>query len=623
MKIKLNSIIILLAIFSLKSYGQENKKIKTPATIQELKAAIEQVMEEEKIPAVGISMINQDGSVWVKTFGKSNIEKNIDANEKTMFRIGSTSKIFVSLSILKMQEEGLLSLKDTVRNLIPKIEFTNQWSKTNPILVEHLLEHTTGWDDLHLIEFAHNDTIPIKSKESLDFHPQSRVSRWIPGTRMSYCNSGFGVAAYIVEKISGKEFEDYVQENFFNPMGIKLATYFKNNNYKKYGATNYEKGEPQKYWHILHRPAGSINATPTDMLKLLQFFISEGKVDTLQIISKASLKRMETGTSSIGAKSGLEVGYGLSNYTFEHKKIIYHGHDGATVSALSDFLYNNEFKVGYSLLINSGNYWGFLRLGKLLKNFQTQNLKAVVFNEDKKYKEKTEGISGYYYLINTRRQNTYFMDIISSIKHIKLHGDTIITKGFFSGKVKNHLPVSAGLYKSAESGIIDMSITTDPLVGEVVVQGLAIFKKISVFLVFGGLGILTLWGLFLILSVIYGVIWPFRYWLRKIEKGASVKVRLWPLITSILYIVTVVLLLIGISDPFLYLGNPGFITISFIIFTIAFALTSFWAVFCVIKNRNTKMNKLVYWFSAVLSGLHLLVTIYLLWHGVIGMRLWT
>ena len=133
--------------------------------------------------------------------------------------------MFVSLAILKLQEQGLVSLKDKVRDLVPEIEFKNPWSKTAPVLVEHLLEHTTGWDDIHLTEYALNDPA-LSLKQGLDYHPHSRTSRWMPGTRMAYCNSGPPVAAYIVEKITGQTFEDYVEEHFFQPMGMESMTFF-------------------------------------------------------------------------------------------------------------------------------------------------------------------------------------------------------------------------------------------------------------------------------------------------------------------------------------------------------------------------------------------------------------
>ena len=188
LKIALTIILSIGLLISEQCIAQEKEKLTPPETIDELKIAIEKVLEETKTPAVGLALVNKDGPVWIAGMGKANIENNVDANENTMFRIGSTSKMFVSLAVLKLQEEGHLNLHDRVRDLVPEIEFENQWEDTNPILVEHLLEHTTGWDDFHLTEYAHNDSVPVSLKEGLDFHPHSRISRWIPGTRMAYCN---------------------------------------------------------------------------------------------------------------------------------------------------------------------------------------------------------------------------------------------------------------------------------------------------------------------------------------------------------------------------------------------------------------------------------------------------
>ena len=117
--------IVFFVLFAVQSHAQKKEAIQTPETIQELQVAIEKIMEEEKIPAVGIALVNEAGPVWVTSLGKVNVEKDLDADKNSMFRIGSTSKMFTSLAILKMQEEGLLSLKDTVRNLVPEIEFTH------------------------------------------------------------------------------------------------------------------------------------------------------------------------------------------------------------------------------------------------------------------------------------------------------------------------------------------------------------------------------------------------------------------------------------------------------------------------------------------------------------------
>ena len=202
------------------------KQETSPRTIDELKAEIGKILTETKTPGAGIAIVTRDGVIFAGGVGKADIAAGRPATADTLFRIGSVSKAFASLSILKLQEQGRLNLNDPVRKYVTDVAFENRWESTDPIRIVHLLEHTTGWDDLHLAEYASNDPKPLTLFEGLSYHPDSRVSRWRPGTRMAYCNAGPPVAAYIIEKITGKRFEDFVQENFFGPLHMDTASYF-------------------------------------------------------------------------------------------------------------------------------------------------------------------------------------------------------------------------------------------------------------------------------------------------------------------------------------------------------------------------------------------------------------
>ncbi len=327
-----------------------------PATLEELKTAVADVIREKDVPAVGIAMVDENGPVWVGALGKASLKDDVDADENTMFRIGSTSKMFVALSVLKLVEEGKLSLDDRVAGLAPDVIFENPWESTDPVRLVHLLEHTTGWDDIHLPEYAHSDPTPATLKEGLDFHPHSRISRWKPGTRMSYCNAGPPVAAYIVEQVTGQDFEQYVQENFFTPMGMDTMTYRLSDDVRQQGATLYANGnQPQEYWHIVMRPSGSINASPADMAKFVQFYLNRGADEGQQLISRSSLDRMETVTSTSGAKAGQSTGYGLHNYSSTYENWVYREHSGGVNGGLTEFSYLPEAGAGHAIMINSDN----------------------------------------------------------------------------------------------------------------------------------------------------------------------------------------------------------------------------------------------------------------------------
>jgi len=218
---------LLLSACSAKK--QQAKKDETPKpaqSITELQQQLEKILKDTHTPGVSVAIVHRDGPEWIAGLGKSDVAANRDTTPDTLFRIGSTSKAFAALSILKLVNEGKLSLDDSVHKLVPDVWFENPWESTDPVRVVDLLEHTTGWDDMHLREYAKNAPGTMTLHEGLDYDHHSRKCRWRPGTRMAYCNSGPPVAAYIVEKITGQRFEEYVAANLFNPIGMKTATYF-------------------------------------------------------------------------------------------------------------------------------------------------------------------------------------------------------------------------------------------------------------------------------------------------------------------------------------------------------------------------------------------------------------
>ncbi len=191
-----------LAVSACLAQAKKDDTPKPAQSIAELRQQLEKILADSHTPGMSVTIVHRDGPEWVAGLGKSDVATNHAATDETLFRIGSTSKAFASLSILKLANEGKLSLLDPVRKLAPEIWFENRWEATDPVRVVDLLEHTTGWDDMHLREYA-KDAKGMTLREGLDYYHHSRYSRWRPGTRMSYCNSGPAVAAYIVEKITG------------------------------------------------------------------------------------------------------------------------------------------------------------------------------------------------------------------------------------------------------------------------------------------------------------------------------------------------------------------------------------------------------------------------------------
>jgi len=602
-------------------FGDQAETI--PSTLDELKTAVAAVIEEKEVPAVGIAMVNEDGPVWIGAIGKADIENDIDADEATLFRIGSTSKMFVALSILKLLEEGRLSLDDRLSDLAPGVAFENPWEDTDPVRLVHLLEHTTGWDDIHLPEYAHNDPGPATLKQGLDFHPHSRISRWKPGSRMSYCNSGPPVAAYIVEQITGQDFEEHVRENFFAPMGMASASYRLSDAVRARGATLYANGnQPQDYWHIIMRPSGSINASAQDMAKFLGFYLNRGAVGGRQLVSPASLKRMETTLSTSAALVGQQAGYGLHNYSSPYKQWVYREHNGGVNGGLTELAYLPEAKLGHAIMINSDDGVAFREVSKLIRGYETRHLSQKTISKEREVNDANRKIAGYYYPINPRQQVAYFLERILNIQKLWFEDDRLARKGLFGDEAIYYFPVTDKLYKSAETELVTLSETMDPLAGRVVHAGTVVLKPANPVLIFSQLAVLALWAIFIASSLLFFPVWLLRRVRGKIPGRGTVRVRLWPLLAGISVLSLAGLFMLGMADPFERLGKPTAISLGIMIATLAFALFAVLGVYTSVKERQTGMNRGAYWHSTLASLLHLALAVYLMAFGVIGLMTW-
>ncbi len=603
------------------AFGQHNSHKETPKSIPELKKELERLMDYHGVPALGVTLVEGDSIIWSDGLGLANKADSIPADGQTMFRIGSISKMFVSLSILKLQDEGKVSLLDPVSELVPEIAFKNQWSETNPILVQHLLEHTTGWDDIHITEYA-LDAKDMTLKEGLDYHPHSRISRWVPGTRFSYCNSGPPVAAYIVEKISGMSFEDYVQQNFFDPMGMENMTYFESTDYQLKGATLYEGNQPQPYWNIIMRPSGSINATPKDMGKFVRFFVKRGWVDSLQLISFSSLQRMETPTSNLGSKAGLEIGYGLSNYTSNYDGFVYQGHNGGVNGGSSELAYLPEHSLGYAFMINTAGGSGYSAISDLIRSYQTRNLQPTKPQRATLGDADLSNMEGYYRQINPRIQLFYFISKLTEVNRFWQDSDTLKRKPLFGGTESSFLPIASNQFIGPETGRVAFVSTDDPLAGQVVYLGTTVYEPVSAFIVFGNYTIMGLWILAIISSGILFFVWLIQLLNHKLKKGPNLWMRIWPLFSSAIVVACFILGMAGAMDPFELFGAPSFVSVSLFVLTIAYAAISLWSVVYLLKAYKLRVNKKAYWYLMAVSFLHVTASGYLFMHDLIGVMTW-
>jgi CubicO group peptidase (beta-lactamase class C family) len=169
-------------------------------------------------PGCALGIIRDGKLIYARGYGMANLEYNIPITSKSVFRIGSTSKQFVAMCIALLEEEGKLSLDDSLRKFLPEMP-----EYAEGITIRHLIHHTSGIRDyLTLAEIAGlRDDDYFTDAEAVDLLARQKELNFLPGEQHLYSNSGYFLLSQIVKKAHGMSLREYAEEKIFQPLGMR------------------------------------------------------------------------------------------------------------------------------------------------------------------------------------------------------------------------------------------------------------------------------------------------------------------------------------------------------------------------------------------------------------------
>jgi CubicO group peptidase (beta-lactamase class C family) len=268
-----------------------------PARAQDTRALVHYVdsvataaVAEHRTAGVSIAVVKNARTVLAKGYGFADLENDVPATAEPVYRIGSITKQFTSAAIMRLVEQGKLSLDDTLQKFLPAFP-----TQGNRVTMRHLLNHTSGiksytslgpkWDRVVRLDLAPDSMVTLFAHEPFDFRP---------GDAWAYDNSGYFLLGMIIEKLSGKPYAQYLQDEFFTPLNLKSTIYCDQAPLIRHRAQGYAprpgggfiNAEPLS----MTQPyaAGSLCSTVND-LAAWTLALSSGKV-----VSPASYKLMTT-----------------------------------------------------------------------------------------------------------------------------------------------------------------------------------------------------------------------------------------------------------------------------------------------------------------------------------------
>jgi hypothetical protein len=426
-----------------------------------------------------------------------------------------------------------------------------------------------------------------------------------------------------VEKITGQRFEDYVQQNFFGPIGMKTATYFLPpanavTLYHDDGKTAFP------YWHIIYRPAGSINASANDMAAYVQFYLDRGLVNGTQVIPAADIDRMENPVSTWPAKDGLKAGYGLSNYWTFNDGFVYHGHDGGVEGGLTDMSYMPEYGVGYFFSINSGNGDAFDKITKAIRKYITLKLQRPVVAPAAPLPAFAADYAGWYEPNSPRQELTHFVGRIAGLTHVSFADGKMTLRATggpsnfaaVGGRFFRYLPKDGPPEPEASAALI-----TPNADGVFIFAGNTL-KRIPTALALAEMALTGFIVLAIISIPIYALFWIIGGFIPRRRRPAERAMRLYPVAAVLSLVAFVAIFILAGSDLITRLGNMTGWSIGLFVTTLLFAVLVLMSCWSVITASGEGVRRSVRWYSRIVSLALLIALVYLAWWGVIGLRTW-
>ncbi len=293
----------------------------------------------------GVALVAKEGKViYKKAFGMANLELDKMMTTDNVFRIGSNTKQFTAVAILQLAGEGKLSLQDEITRFIPGYPVQGR-----KITIEHLLTHTSGiknytgvtqWtEEIKRKDLGPEALIRLFSNEPMDF---------APGEDFRYSNSGYILLGYIIERISGKPYAQYIRENIFQPLDMKNSFYDTPSPVIRNRASGYKR--KNSYYEnadflsmTLPYAAGGLMSTADDLLTWYE------ALSHFRVIPRAMLEKAQT---SYRLGNGRLTGYGYGWETGNVQGSLSVKHVGVINGFITYTAYLPEEKIFIALLSN-------------------------------------------------------------------------------------------------------------------------------------------------------------------------------------------------------------------------------------------------------------------------------
>ncbi len=315
-------------------------------------------MAKNHIAGAAVAVVKDGKLFFTKGYGYADLENNIPVDpEQTLFKLGSITKLFTWMAVMQLVEQGKLDLDADINTYL---DFRIPDTYPQPITLKHLMTHTSGFEDLHAELVTLKEKDPAPPPAWLTSHIPARVRP--PGEVAAYSNYGAALAGYIVARVSGQSYSQYIQEHILDPLGMKGTTAQwptpPELRARESVGYMYDKDAYQIFPQLLSPedlfPAGVMRSTATDMARFMIMHLQDGfygdAATEIRILEESTARQMH---STLYAPDPRMLGsvYGFFEFSDNGQGVI--GHSGSGEPMESMLLLLPDQNLGVFVVYNS------------------------------------------------------------------------------------------------------------------------------------------------------------------------------------------------------------------------------------------------------------------------------
>jgi CubicO group peptidase (beta-lactamase class C family) len=347
---KLSLLSLILTIWSGLTLAQKTAVTDYSPLINEYRELIKTEMAKSNIAGLSIALVDKNGIIWAEGFGYENIRDSIKATEKSIYSIGSITKLFTSTALMQLAEKNKLNIDEPVRKYVPELKIKSLYGSIDSITTRQLITHHSGFP---------SDLLGVDSeKESYKNvvrYLNEQYTAFPPAYVRIYSNIGYCFLGYEVEKISKSDYSDYINRNVFSRLGMKSSFISgESASMKNVTRTYNDKKEQKDELFEWNKPAGGIYSNANDMALFIQSWLS----DKSPLLKTQTINSIFTPQNrNVSFNLGSEFGLGWDLRRTKYGYIAEHG--GALLYYRAQIALNRNAGLGVIILSNSANGGSF------------------------------------------------------------------------------------------------------------------------------------------------------------------------------------------------------------------------------------------------------------------------